>query len=289
MKKSLSHLPKRKRDELQRITKLIRVKLPAAEMIILFGSHARGDWVEDLYTEGHITYEYQSDFDVLVIVDSPGMVKSSRRWHRMENDLGRLLLRTPISLIGEDIEFVNRKLERAHYFFSDIKKEGIMLFDSGKFKLARCRKLDPAERARIAKEDFEQWFESATDFYEQYKFALSRRKNKIAAFELHQATERFYAAIMLVFTGYKPKTHDIEKLDRQAGNHDPAFLPIFPRATQKQKHRFDLLKRAYIDARYKKDYKITATELKWLADRVKHLQDTTKATCKKHIRKLKGS
>ena len=27
-------------------------------MIILFGSYARGDWVKDIYTEGHITYSY---------------------------------------------------------------------------------------------------------------------------------------------------------------------------------------------------------------------------------------
>ena len=36
-------------------------------MIILFGSYARGEWVEDIYTEGHITYEYISDFDILVL------------------------------------------------------------------------------------------------------------------------------------------------------------------------------------------------------------------------------
>jgi hypothetical protein len=36
-------------------------------MIILFGSYARGQWVEDIYTEGHITYEYISDFDILVL------------------------------------------------------------------------------------------------------------------------------------------------------------------------------------------------------------------------------
>ena len=28
-------------------------------MIILFSSFARGDWVDDIYTEGHITYEYK--------------------------------------------------------------------------------------------------------------------------------------------------------------------------------------------------------------------------------------
>ncbi len=35
-------------------------------MIILFGRYACDEWVEDIYTEGHITYEYMSDFDVRV-------------------------------------------------------------------------------------------------------------------------------------------------------------------------------------------------------------------------------
>ncbi|MHC4737864.1 MAG: nucleotidyltransferase domain-containing protein [Planctomycetota bacterium] len=61
MKKSLIHLPQYKRDELKRIVKIIRRQFPSAHMIILFGSYARDEWVEDTYTEGHITYEYISD------------------------------------------------------------------------------------------------------------------------------------------------------------------------------------------------------------------------------------
>ena len=49
MKRSIRHLPKRKRDELNGIVEVIREMVPAAEMIILFGSHAGGDWVEDCY------------------------------------------------------------------------------------------------------------------------------------------------------------------------------------------------------------------------------------------------
>ena len=48
MKKSLAHLPERKRGELARIVSIIRASVPQAEMIILFGSYARGDAVEDV-------------------------------------------------------------------------------------------------------------------------------------------------------------------------------------------------------------------------------------------------
>ncbi len=69
MKKSLAHLPARKKDELKRVVSIIREMVPTTEMIILFGSHARGDWVEDVYQEGHITYEYKSYFDILVVTE----------------------------------------------------------------------------------------------------------------------------------------------------------------------------------------------------------------------------
>lgn len=55
MKQSLAHLPKHKCEELKEIVSII-TGLADIEMVILFGSYARGKWVEDIYTEGHITW-----------------------------------------------------------------------------------------------------------------------------------------------------------------------------------------------------------------------------------------
>ena len=54
----------------------------------------------------------------------------------------------------------------------------------------------------------------------------------------------------------------------------------------KQEERFKLLKKAYIDARYKKDYKITKKELEYLAKHVKILQRLTKKICVLKINSL---
>ena len=56
-----------------------------------------------------------------------------------------------------------------------------------------------------------------------------------------------------------------------------------PRATKEQDENFKLLKKAYIDAHYKKDYKITKKQLEYLAKRVKLLQRLTKKICKQKI------
>jgi len=51
----------------------------------------------------------------------------------------------------------------------------------------------------------------------------------------------------------------------------------------KQDENFKLLKKAYIDACYKKDYKITKKQLEYLAKRVKILQRLMKKICKDKI------
>ena len=283
MKKSLSHLPPHKRDELHLVVDLILQKVPDAQMIILFGSHARGDWVEDVYKEGHITYEYRSDFDILVIVESPAVAHRMSVWRHLRKKAADLPITTSANIIAHDIEDVNGQLAKAHYFFTDIKKEGVLLYDSGKFKLARIRKLDPRQRAGIARVDFKEWFTSAKGFERQFEHAFKDREYKIAAFELHQATERFYTTVLLVFTHYKAKDHDLEVLGRRAASCDPSFLTVFPQATDKQKHCFDLLRRAYVDARYNPRYKITRAELKYLSERVAELRKLTRRICKKKI------
>jgi len=283
MKRSLAHLPIHKREELKDITSIIKANAEV-EMIILFGSYARGNWVEDIYIEGHITYEYKSDYDILVIVKEHGAVRKLGLWHKIENIIGRRsLIRTHMTLIVHDIKQINRALSRKHYFFTDIKKEGVLLYDSKRFELAKAQKLTPEERKQIAQADFKYWYKSASEFLAGFEFYFKRRSYSTAAFLLHQATERFYMATLLVFTHYKPKEHDIEKLGKQVNNLDPRFLPIFPRSTQEEERLFELLKKAYIDARYDPEYKVTKKELEYLAERVKKLQRVTKAVCKERI------
>jgi predicted nucleotidyltransferase/HEPN domain-containing protein len=283
MKKSLAHLAEHKRDELKRVKEIILDECPTVLMIILFGSHARGDWVEDRHFEGNILHEYMSDFDILVIVRSNRIVNSKDTWRRAETRARRFPNRTWTNLIVESIETVNNALARGHYFFSDIKKEGILLYDTGEFQLARRRKLDPRERRGNARAHFEQWFTSAKEFYLGFEFYLKKRMLKRAAFLLHQATEALFDAILLVFTNYRPRLHDLEKLSHMVAGCDPAFLTVFPRATDEQKECFDLLKRAYVEARYNPGYKITKEQLEYLAQRVQKLQDLTKKICEARI------
>jgi HEPN domain-containing protein/predicted nucleotidyltransferase len=282
MKKSLAHLPKEKQTELKLITDTIVNSCPGAQIIILFGSYARGNWVADTCKKGHITYEYRSDYDILVITETKKQANDDGLQRKLNDKLKGSP--TDVNLIYHPINQVNTNIEAGWYFFSDIKKEGIVLYDTGRFKLSKLKKLSPKKRAELAKTDFHQWFKSGKEFYGHFEFAFKKRSYKKAAFMLHQAVESFYMAIMLVFSGYKPKTHDIEKLGRKAAGFDPQFLKDFPRATKSEEKSFKLLKKAYIDARYKESYRITKKQLEYLADRVKVLQRLTKKICAAKIK-----
>jgi predicted nucleotidyltransferase/HEPN domain-containing protein len=284
MKKSLGHLPEHKQEELKLITRIILDKFSEAEMIILFGSYARGTWVEDSYVEDKVIYEYASDFDILLITKDQKIASQARKQTFLEQAIEKKKqIKTPVSIIYHGINYVNTSISQGHYFFTDIKKEGILLYDSEKYKLTETKELTPASKKKNAEEDFKQWFESAKTFYTAYEHIVGKRRYKEAAFLLHQATERFYHTIIVVFTGNKPKMHNLETLGKRAANMDGEFLKIFPRETAEQDRLFKLLKHAYVDARYKKEYKITKAELEYLARRVKVLQRLTKKICKAKI------
>lgn len=277
MKTSLSHLPKHKQDELVALREIILAKA-SAEMIILFGSYARGEWVEDYHGKS----EYVSDFDILIITKDIISTKQGKTWRELSSELAGRNDITRTSFIQHSIGFVNDKIEHNQYFFVDILKEGILLFDSGSFKLSEPKEMKPEERRIKARNEFEHWFGTANEFLDIDKDVEKGHFNK-AVFLLHQATERYIAAILLVFTDYKPKIHDIEALGNQVAKLHSGYAAIFPRNTADEERLFQLLRKAYIDARYDKHYKIEKSELEYLGKRVSLLRDFTERICNERI------
>jgi predicted nucleotidyltransferase/HEPN domain-containing protein len=286
MKKSLSHLPKHKQDELELIKDIILEKVPGVRMIVLFGSYARGNWVEDIHTEGHTTHVYESDFDILVATKSKESAEDCDLHDRVEKAIAATnKVKTPHSIIYHTFSYVRQMIAEGQYFFTDIKKEGIHLYRrSSKHSLGKAKILTPQQRKQIAEDDFKLWFKSAKQFYGLYETCLERKWYKKAAFNLHQAVECFYSAVTLVFVNYRFRTHDIELLGIKAVSYNSEFALVFPQDTVPHRKAFTLLKKAYIDARYKKDYKITKKQLDYLAERVKVLQKLTNKICKAKIK-----
>ncbi len=290
-----SKLPEKSSSHEARIKSITDIVVNSAKdkiaFVILFGSFARGEWVFDRYSEDGIVYEYASDYDFLVITkakrkDSEDGISSFDLERKIKNDLYRSdVIRHDHNphFVIEPLDYVNSELEKGRYFFSDIKKEGILLYNSGDLNLSEAKNLDEAQIKEIARQDYNHWFGKAEGFFISCNAVFEKEKYVDAAFQLHQASESLFNCALLVLTGYKPKSHKLEDLNKLCSAQSNDFLTIFPLATTDQKDCFELLQRAYIEARYSKSYKITKDQLEYLIGRVEGLQEVVKKICKNRI------
>ncbi|MHC4395558.1 MAG: HEPN domain-containing protein [Planctomycetota bacterium] len=284
MKRSLAHLPEYKQKELELIKDIILEKVPDVRMIVLFGSYARDEWVEDTHLEGHVTHVYESDFDILVATRYKKTAEDLKIHDIVKqriNATGKV--DTPYDIIYHNYNYVNKMITDGQYFFTDIQKEGIYLYRKHRHNIGTIKTIPPEKRKQLAQQEFKKWFKSAKEFFDTFYDDLGKRRYKKAAFELHQAVERFYSAVTLVFVNYRFRTHDIETLGKKAVSYDSEFAKVFPRDTDEQEKLFDLLRKAYIDARYKDSYEITKEQLEQLAPCVKKLHEVTERICKEKI------
>jgi len=283
MKKTTSHLPKDKTDELQDIVRLIREECNDVGMIVLFGSYARGGWKEEADLKPERKSGHKSDYDILVVTGEKSTAVNTGLWKNISKKTFTMGLSTHARIIAHDIQALNIKLAEEQYFYTDVKKEGCLLYDSGNFKLARKRKLKPEEQKRIAQDYYDHWFERAKNFYLLFEYSIEKKIYKEAAFNLHQSTEASYKTILLVFTNYNPNEHLLGLLGSMAEKHESDLENVFPNKTEKDEELFELLDYAYIGARYDPEYLIEKDELEFLSIRVKSLLEITDRICTKKI------
>ena len=296
------NLPGAKRRELEHVVDIIREGFARAIRhrtqsrfrdghilkIILFGSYARGDWVEDPVGR------YFSDYDILVVVDHEDLTDIPEFWAKTEDRLLEELteskaLRTQVSLIYHSLDDVNEKLRLGRYFFMDILRDGIVLHEEADQPFTEPKQLTSAEALRETRDYFEEWFESAGKAMKGAAFYRSEGDLKDAAFLLHQATERLYHCIFLSRTLYSPKTHNLNRLRALTEQLEPRLRAVWPTDSKFEKRAYNLLREAYIKARYSREYAISVEELAWLAERVAMLQELVRELCTARIAQLEGA
>lgn len=113
--------------------------------------------------------------------------------------------------------------------------------------------------------------------------AIERGFPSEAAFLLHQATERAYHCLLLTLTLYSPKSHRIKVLRSKAEDLDKRLIEAWPRDNRLARRRFELLSRAYVEARYSPNFEIGREELEWLVERVKILQELVAVICSERL------
>lgn len=301
MKTGLDHLPPQKQQEVERIVRIVFEEFEDALSlanrdwktngrilkIILYGSHARGDWKYEPETR----VGKNSDWDLLIIVNDERLTDYMAYWSNLGTRLRLEFERThrlisPVQFIVHSLKEVNDALSHGRYFFIDIARDGIVLYDPGDTQLAEPKPKTPAEALTAAREYYESWYPSALEYFDDYESNVQRHRLKKAAFELHQCVERLYQTVLLICTLYTPYVHDLVKLRGQAELVDPRLGEAWPRDKSGDVDAFETLQQAYVKARYMKDFHVGADKLAWLGARTEILTALVKTICDERIAEL---
>mgnify|MGYP000987967517 FL=1 len=301
MKSEIDHLPAKQQGELGRITQLLMEEfahsIERATMewkrngkilkIILFGSYARSDWVDEPENG------YQSDYDLLVIVSHEDLTDIADHWYIAEDRI----LRDPaigrtVNIIVHTMQDVNQALRRGEYFWVDIIRDGIALYELPNHPLAAPQPMTATDAYEMASGYFDAGL-SATDRALR-TVALQTAEGmddegwrKDAAFSLHQVVERAYGCFLLTHTFYFPRSHNIKFLRSLAEDKEQRLVAAWPRDSKIDRRRFELLKRAYVEARYSPSYEIGADDLAALAEAASMLRDIVGQLCAERIEQLR--
>jgi predicted nucleotidyltransferase/HEPN domain-containing protein len=301
MRSDLDHLPANKQRELERVVQIVfeefedALALASHEWkkkgrilkVILYGSYARGGWVD----EPHTAKGYQSDYDLLIIVNDKRLTDRVKYWAKVDDRLMREYgiagtIKTPVNFIVHTLQEVNDGLAHGRYFFMDVARDGIALYQSDDTELHQPKPKTPHVALAMAKEYFEEWMPAASGRVKLAKFAVEQGLLKHAAFEFHQAAESLYHCVLLVVTFYTPHVHNLAFLRTQAERLDVRLVHVWPSDNRKQRAMFEKLKEAYVKARYSKHYRITGEELAWLGEQVEELGRVVHTICLERIAQL---
>ncbi|WP_022678424.1 HEPN domain-containing protein, partial [Novosphingobium sp. B-7] len=249
-----------------------------------------GGWVD----EPHTAKGYQSDYDLLIIVNDKRLTDRVKYWAKVDDRLMREYgiagtIKTPVNFIVHTLQEVNDGLAHGRYFFMDVARDGIALYQSDDTELHQPKPKTPHAALAMAQEYFEEWMPTAQQFLIQGNEAAQRGWHNKAAFELHQAAERLYHCVLLVVTFYTPHVHNLAFLRTQAERLDVRLVHVWPSDNRKQRAMFEKLKEAYVKARYSKHYRITEEELAWLGEQVEELGRVVHAICSERIAQLEAT
>ena len=283
VKMDLDHLPSPQQDELARVTQILMEEFAIAisrgtqpwkkngkiQKIVLFGSYARGDWVDEPHNG------YQSDYDLLVIVSHPDLTDIADYWYVAEDRILRdMMINRPVNIIVHTLEEVNSSLARGEYFWVDIARDGIVLYNLPGSELTVPMPLRAVDAFKVASGYFRSWSTKVNDALEIADFCIDKQKYNDAAFILHQAAERAYTCFLLVRSHYVPRSHNLNFLRSLAEDREQRLIKAWPRSTKLDRRRFELTKRAYVEARYSAGYEISSGDLQAIRRAITILRDT---------------
>ncbi|HVS97483.1 MAG TPA: HEPN domain-containing protein [Puia sp.] len=284
MNTSLKHLSPVQREKTERAVRII-VRAVRPEKIILFGLYSgafRSGLPACLFADDprDALPPAMGAYDLLVVTRQGERRSDYELQDVIEN---RCREEVAVTALVHDIGYVNKRIAEGQCFFSVVALEGILVYDAHGEPLVDPRYPDWDQVRWMAQRDFARWDQQAKAFFRSAEFNQAEKEWKIAVFLLHQAAEQSYQAILLAFMGYKPTTHNLDKLRRYTNRFSLELALVFPRDSVEEDDLFRLLAAGYVDARYREEFIVTEEEVGVLIGRVRRLLEVAGRVCQNHF------
>jgi HEPN domain-containing protein len=297
---ALNDFPPQKQAELVRIREIVQEELQAKITSCRKARTKRFRIVELIHypppCQSRPNPQGKADALLLIIVSHRALAEMSAFWEEVEDrlcqdpDTGQY-----IPCLVHTRNAITQRAEDRISLLNSIVRDGCNLFsrtDGGsaiKHTVSVASENEPPKRPHATiREDYSLWKTTASQsvFLAQVSMKQGPGWDSRSAFLLHQASENAYRMFFSTVTAYTPATHQLRRMRHLARAIDCRLEDAWQSQASEEEGYFDLLCRAYIEARYSLTYRTSEAALRWQADRVAKLIEIADALCLERLSTL---
>lgn len=252
----------------ERLTSII-VEVAKPDMIFLLGGSLHRRRSESIFCTTAPTSQHTADYFLLILMKDLSN-KEIHEWQdKIEQHCKAEMLVTTIVLQTSTFK---EWLKANHPFALTVWQSMVPVYDAGNLSLTTSIDSTQIVDQKDLEKQYTEGLNKSKEFLAGAELFRLREQNKMAAFMLHQSAEQALRTMMKIGTGFHSNTHSIDRLIRYASLVSYQLPDVLPQKTDQDKRLFNLLQQAYIDTRYKEDYKICTLELLSLTEKVEWIQ-----------------
>jgi HEPN domain-containing protein len=246
------------------------VEVAKPDMIFLLGASLYRRRTESIFNDPAPTSQNTSDYFLLILIRD----LSNRELHEWQDKIeNRCKLIMPVTTIVLQTATYEEWLKAGHRFAVTVWQSAVPIYKSANLFREASKSIAGTGIDMDFEKQFVDGLTKAKEFLAGSELFQVRKQNTMAAFMLHQSAEQSLRTLLKTGTGFHANTHNIGRLLRYASLVSYQLPDIFPQKTEQDKRLFDLLQKAYIDARYKENYKINSDDLQCLTEKVRYIQE----------------
>lgn len=219
---------------LDEVVNLIAKEIPAVKTIFYLGLHP------EPYT-----------FYLLVLVDNSDKTPEHDVSSKIEEVCRPLV---SVFVLVHKVRNAIKGISTGRRFWNLLMDKGIMTYHTPEIVLPPAVGVSPEMLVNRAVANWQKWGQQGQGFLITAKRNLQEGNYILGIFHLHQAVESTMIGIINVLIGYRQSIHNLSRMLRLSLLFTDELLNVFDLDTESGKEVFDLLQKAYAEARYKENY-----------------------------------